>query len=282
MEKSSGNSLKILSEDENSLLPCKLIYGGVSDIQFNKSHICIVVPQNSVSCRNYGCTNDVVGRYSYGDIAGLRFPCSIMKCYSILEDRSPEGSVYLKHPPIYSKGPTIATLITQYGIGLPIEENNFAKKIVKNCTDVLITSRLASDTLENRVSFFNNAMYKLSVRMRNVENDRIKKIMIPVGIGRRGRVDTAWINKYSPIISAFAKDMLQCGKEVCLVINKSYHDFLKKKYENCDSDEGVFFNKLNELPFLTDVVPSIDSSTQSNSDQDGKDVPDTLFRYILE
>ena len=262
-------------DQENFLHPCKLVYGSLSNSKFDKDTICIVVPQNAVSCHNYGCTYDIVRKYSYANVAGLRRPCPVTKCYSVLEDRSPEGCIYIKSLPIYTNGPTVATLITQYGMGKHIEANDFARKLVKNCSDLTITPRLANDTLENRVSFFNTAMYKLAVQMRESEYDSIKHIIIPVGIGRRGRVDGIWLTKYSAVISAFAKDMLHQGKEVVLVINESYLNVLKKRYENLDNVESVFFNKLNELPMMTEINPLPTLSFQD------EDIPDSLFQFLL-
>ena len=55
-----------------------------------------------------------------------------MCCVAREIDRSPEGLCLIHTAPLYIKRPNIATLVTQYGLGKPYEENRLAQKIVRN------------------------------------------------------------------------------------------------------------------------------------------------------
>ena len=86
---------------------------------------------NSVGCKNYGLTADLVEKYPYSDLAGRRYCDSDLKCIAREKDRSLEGLCIVRSAPLYIKGPKIATLVTQYGLGKPYEENGLAQRIVK-------------------------------------------------------------------------------------------------------------------------------------------------------
>ena len=115
---------------------------------FNNDDCCIVLNQNSLTYRNFGRCDYVVEKYPYGDVAGLRKPDKHMKMYARCEDRSIEGDCIINSPPHYVNGPTIATLITQFGIGRPFEHNNIAQKIVKNNRNKDLVTHLKKDSDE--------------------------------------------------------------------------------------------------------------------------------------
>ena len=51
--------------------------------------------------------------------------------------------------------------------------------------------------------------------MKQTEYISIKKIILPIGIGR-GSVDETWLNRYNDIISKFIEEMNFLWKEVLL------------------------------------------------------------------
>lgn len=268
------------SAGENLLSKCKLMYGCISAEKFNRSDLCLLTTQNSVSCKNFGTAYDIVQKYNYANVAGLRYSDPDMSSYATLEDRSPEGNVHINNPPVYSEGPSIATLITQYGIGREIEENNIAQRLVKQCPHVSITSRLSADTRRNRLFYFNKALFNLGVQMKRPEHSHIKKFIIPAGIARRGRVDELWLSKYLPLISNFAGDMYKHGKEVVIVINEKYLSLLEKQYEDCKSISKDYFQQLKDLPVLSECDLSLDITLPFSNEDEGEDVPDTQRFYI--
>lgn len=262
---------------------CKLMYAFLTDDIFNNEKTCIILNQNSLSYRNFGRCLDVVEKYSYGDVAGLRKPDKYMKMYSQYEDRGEEGDCIVKHPPHYFPGPTIVTLITQYGIGRPIEDNNIASKIVKNSRNNDLVSHLTGDSMERRCHLFNRSMFKLCVLMSSSSRDYIKNIIIPVGIGRSGKVDDIWLTKYLPVIHSFSLDMEKLGKRVILTLTQNVKQVLDEEFKH-RNDNVVFHYKsiFVNLPVLapSEFVDKSKVSVKDDSDWED-DLPNTQPYYVL-
>ena len=106
-----------------------LINAYLSDEKLNQEEILLVHVINSVGCKNYGLTADLVEKYSYSETAGARYCESDLKCIARDKDRSHEGLCLVPPSPLYMKGPKIATLVTQFGLGKPYEENGLVQKI---------------------------------------------------------------------------------------------------------------------------------------------------------
>ena len=226
----------------------KLAHSRISEDEYNNEDVLIVVSSNSVSCKNFGLTRDVVQKYPYADVAGIRRPPHTWHNTAVLEDRSPEGSVYINQPPIYRSGPTVATLITQYGVGKSVEENPYAKQIIERSGDFLYTSRLENDTLQNRIIYFDKCLLKLASYLKKDEFNHIKRVVIPAGIGRQGKMDNIWLTKYLPILGNFAGDIHQFGK-VCIVLTSDeYLKFTESRVKNSQND-----NLINCVKQLSDL-----------------------------
>ena len=253
------NSFNLGSEEKmgECTLHFKLIHGRISDDIFDKEHVCIVNSNNSIGCKNFGITRDIVQKYPYADIAGLRFPQPGWGSIAALEDRSPEGNVYINQPPIYRQGSaTVATIITQYGIGACVEENMYAKEIIERSGDMLYTSRLKCDTLQNRIIYFDKSLFNLSTQLKKPEFDHIKQVIIPAGIGRRGKMDNIWLRRYFPIISSFAEDIHTAGKLCILLTSDDYLKFTEKRirkssFSNSNNLNNII-NKLKDLTIIRD------------------------------
>ena len=97
--------------------------------------------------------------------------------------------------PLYMKGPKIATLFTQFGLGKPYEENGLAQKIVRNCGQESFVKRLRQDTSDNRLIHFNKALKSLSVSLKNNAYPDTNKAILPIGIGCSG-VGDKWLCRY--------------------------------------------------------------------------------------
>ena len=123
----------------------------LSDEKLNQEEVLLVHAINSVGCKNYGLTADLVEKYPYSETAGARYCDSDLKCIAREKDRSPEGLCLVRSAPLYMKGPKIATLVTQFGLGKPYEENGLAQKIVRNWTGIV------RKTLETR--YFRQSPY---------------------------------------------------------------------------------------------------------------------------
>ena len=83
----------------------RLINAHISDKKLNQEGL-LVHAINSVSCKNYGLTADLVEKYPYCDLAGLRYCDTDLKCIAREIDRSPEGLCLIRSAPLYLKGPS--------------------------------------------------------------------------------------------------------------------------------------------------------------------------------
>ena len=142
-----------------------LINGYVSDDKLNQEEVLLVHAINSAGCKTYGLAANLVDKYPYSVTAGSRYCDSNLKCIAREKDRSPEGSCLIRSAPLYMKGPKIASLVTQFGLDRPYEENRLAQKIVRNCGEESFIKHLRHDTSENRLIHFNNALKTLSASL---------------------------------------------------------------------------------------------------------------------
>ena len=247
---------------------CSLMHTYVTDDVFNAENTCIVLNQNSLSYRNFGRCFDIVEKYPYGDVAGLRKPDKYMKMYAQYEDFGQEGECVIKSPPHYKEGPTIATLITQFGIGRPIEDNNIAKKIVNKHRNKDLVQRLSKDSCEQRGHLFSQAMFRLGFFMSLSSRDHIKNIIIPSGIARSGEVDDIWLTKYLPVIHKFSIDMENIGKRVIILLSQTVRQMLEDQFKNrVDIKDEVMF----QYKTLIGNLPLIDNNNfncKKNEDSD--------------
>ena len=119
------------------------------------------------------------------------------------------------------KGPKIATLVTQFGLGKPYEENGLAQKIVRNCGQESFVRRLRQDTSDNRLIHFNKALKSLSVSLKNNAYPDTNKVILPIGIECSG-VGDKWLCRYYEIIKKFAWDLSHTGIHCYVAVRKQH------------------------------------------------------------
>ena len=198
-----------------------LINGYVSDEKLNQEEVLLVHAINSVGCKNYGLTADIVDKYPYAETAGRRYCDSDLKCIAREDDRTPEGSCLIRPSPLYIKGPKIASLVTQFGLGRPYEENRLAQKIVRSCGQESFAKHLRHDTSENRLIHFNSALKSLSASLKTSTCQDTNKVVLPIGIGCSG-VSEKWLCRYYEIIKKFAQDISHNGIHCYIAVRKQH------------------------------------------------------------
>ena len=204
----------------SSMTETYLIYGKLTDKMLEHSHVCLVTSTNSVTCINFGVAKDIAMKYPYGAIVGKRRK-KTNKAIAIIEDREEEGSVCVREPQTdESDLPTVATLITQYGIGKSIEYNNIAKSEVNISYDQDHVKRLLSDKMSNRFEYFRKSIAALTSELTKVSYDHIRIVAYPAGIGIAGVVDDILLEKYLTVIRASAATLAIHGIMTCIVSNK--------------------------------------------------------------
>ena len=273
-----------LPSDSHQPTVCKLLIGSyVSDPLFNREDTCIVCNQNSLSLHNYGRCLDISNRYPYGNVVSKRRQDRTWRFYACPEDRDEEGSCIMKSPPHYIQGPTISTLITQFGIGLPVEDNPVTKKVIKRCTNGELVNKLTLDTQVRRTRLFKRCLYKLAFQLCGENYSHIKNVIIPVGIGRAGKADSVWFNEYLPLIHTFSLDVEKSGKRTILTATNKVLQLLKEEdfstVAGNSVDNSHYEKLLYCLPTITqdqfDCKKNSDVNTDDCVDEEYEDMPNT-------
>ena len=278
---------------ENKDINIPFINGNITDNILNQDNILLLHTSSSIACKNYGISFKLAKKYPYCDIAGLRCKDVDFKYYARKQDRSEEGTAYIHSPPLYSKGVKIGTLISQYGPGDPYEENkesqNFIRKCketpFKRCEETPLIKRLREDTVKNRIYYFNKSLFSLAIILKREEYFEIKKIIIPIGIGRRG-VDEDWLKRYYNVITKFVHEMNFYGKKCYILVTEEHFKHIDKYVENNCSDEAIcILNKLKSSHWVN-INEDWRYELTYNGDEDltklekGYDVPDTQRTYV--
>ena len=214
----------------SSLPEIKVIDANMSDEKLNQEEHLLTIAINSIGCKNYGMNNDIVHKYPYCDIVDQRYNDLDLKCIAKEQDRSREGCCIVSPPPLYKKGPLIASIVSQYGLGNPFDQNKVSQKIVKNCTQESFGQHLRQDTTDNRTIYFNTALQKLANALLHSIYPDINKVIFPIGIGRRS-VDDTWSCMYYKLIKKFSRDIKPSGVHCYIAVRKPYL-YAIKKYVN--------------------------------------------------
>ena len=208
-------------QQQGNCLNIHRMNGYISDEKLNQDEVLLVHSTNAIGCKNYGMFSDLVEKYPYCDITGFRYTDIDLRYVAREQDRSEEGTCHIHSPPLYGKSPKIATLITQYGLGNPYEENKLSKETVRYCEQESFAPHLRMDTIENRLIYFKRSLFLLGRMMKQTNYIGVKKIILPIGIGQGG-VDEVWLNRYYAVISKFIHEMNFYGKKCYLLVKKSY------------------------------------------------------------
>ena len=204
-----------------SLPDIKLIDANMSDEKLNQEEHLLVLSINSIGCKNYGMNSDVVHKYPYSDIVGQRYNDLDLKCIAKEEDRSREGCCIVSPPPLYRKGPLVASIVSQYGLGKPFDQNKMSQKIVRNCPQESFRQHLRQDTTDNRTLYFHAGLQKLANAIIHKIYPDVDKVIFPIGIGRRS-VDETWLCRYYELLKKFSRDIKPYGVRCYIAVRKSY------------------------------------------------------------
>ena len=204
-----------------SLPDIKLIDANMSDEKLNQEEHLLVLSINSIRCKNYGMNSDVVHKYQYSDIVGQRYNDLDLKCIAKEEDSSREGCCIVSPPLLYRKGPLVASIVSQYGLEKPFDQNKMSQKIVRNCPHESFRQHLRQDTTDNRTLYFNAGLQKLANAIIHKIYPDIDKVIFPIGIGRRS-VDETWLCRYYELLKKFSCDIKLYGVRCYIAVRKSY------------------------------------------------------------
>ena len=237
-----------MADQRSSTTPLQFITGDICSHAFRHSFICIVTCTNAITCKNFGLAKYISDTYPYVNVASLRY--SNGRGIAQRSDRGVEGSIIIEGPADYQINlPSIATLITQYGIGKPFEVNEVSAKVARFTKDTDHACRLQLDTTLNRVKKFEDCLLNLRSDMGKEKFKDIKVILIPVGIACGGVMNIDWVDYYLPLIHNFARSVETIDKKVLLIINDSHKEKLEESRRAA--------NVLDRIPVYTENVSSI-------------------------
>ena len=233
-EEEEGNIMNGYTREYDT---CEIMYGCTSSPNLCYPNICLVTSTDAVTCRNYGETANLVNVYPYGDVATRRRmkPGSNI---AVLQDRGDVASVVINKPANNTVGPTIATMITQFGIGSPIEYNSYAQNMQLYSEECEYVHKLTRDTTINRIYNFSDCTSHLLAKLRESEYDYINLVVIPMGIGRADCIDTTWLNDYFPLLIYLGYHLRRMGKRCVLI---TLEDEMKQCFELGDGDIDTRF-----------------------------------------
>ena len=253
--------LKKNEHSNNVLSYVKIVKLPMLDEIFCNRRVCLMNTTNSITCSNYGLSKVLMYNYPYADIVAKREMEPSLKIAK-KQFRSAPGTVEIRQDVEKNLcSPAIATLVCQYGIGKPFEDNLIAQYIVNRTYDLQHKRCLRDDTSQNRLTMFDNGMRKFSELIRSSEFNHIKLVVFPIGFGNRGMVDDHWIKFYLPLIADMFRYLRSIDKIGCL----SFPPHSEANLNNMENNKGAryaeylnYFNEMSESDILCNTCHDID------------------------
>ncbi len=105
--------------------------------------------------------------------------------------------------------------MTQYGWGEAVEGNEKARQAIATSKDLLYVEGFKMDTSVNRRQHFQNCLKRIALLA--MANTEVELIIIPEGMGCRGRYQDDLANNNLPMVEGLAKRLQPFGVETILV-----------------------------------------------------------------
>ena len=203
-----------------------LICENVCSSELKRSDTCLCVYENSIAIDSYGLTKEIYMAYPHGDVIKRRSPLYDLK-RAITSHRDEPGTVKLESPTNANEPtcdlPSIATLITQFSYGRPVEYNDIAKSYIQRSKDRHLVAGLTNDTSENRFVYFKKCLLNLEVVALSPEQKyRISCYAFPLGIGNAYQADEFWLRNYLPLIKNFSEKMVR-NEIACVLVAPAHY-----------------------------------------------------------
>ena len=206
-----------------SAFPIIAAKGRMTDRDYFDAKTCLVAAINSSSHKASGIAKDLGDIYPHANLFEERKQLYNLN-RAIWYDRPSVGTIVVKEPPSSPKSnyPYVVGLVTQFGPGDSIEYNNAAKYFVENSRDVHYVNGLMLDRKENRRENFKRCLHQLSSYV--MQNKNISKVVLPSGVGRRGKTDGEWKTYYFSELKNMAQQLDLNGIQVVILEQDSPWD----------------------------------------------------------
>ncbi len=197
------------------LVKMKVIEGKLTDGIFRDRRCYIIYSVNAVSTEPSGIARDLKTIYPYENTHAAR-----KRLYSLhratADTRDDPGRIIIHAPPTGSVNlPHLVACVTQYGWGEAVEGNEKARQAIATSKDLPYVEGLKMDTSVNRRQHFQNCLKKIALLA--MANAEVEQIIIPEGLGCRGRCQDEWRNNYLPMVEGLAQRLQPFGVETILV-----------------------------------------------------------------
>ena len=149
--------------------------GRLADAKYNKKNSCLLIPCNAISYKGVGLAKEIGFLYPYGDVyKDRRRLYNLSRC--VKSDRENVGSIKILKPSKNEDGPYIIGVVSQFSVGRPVEENQYAKHYIDTSFDKHFVEGLKKDTSEARLVAFNECIKKVTTFV--MGNNEISTIFI--------------------------------------------------------------------------------------------------------
>lgn len=192
----------------------KSVTGRLCDVEFASRTNFLVYAVNAIGCDEFGLVKDLHQVYRHESVYSRR-----KRLYSlsraVVSSRDAPGNLIVQEPLETDNSPSLIACVTQFGWGASIEDNVKAMQAVNTSKDWHYTQGLREDTKPNRRHHFKTCMKKLATLAMGHKD--VEKIIIPEGMGCRGKLDEEWREYYLPAIQALATRVEPFGIQTVLV-----------------------------------------------------------------
>lgn len=192
----------------------KTINGKLCDVAHCNRRTVLVYAINSIACDAFGIARDLANSYTYENSYTRRKRLYALKRAEV-NTRDEPGSILLQAPPEGVNSPYLIACVTQFNYGPPIDYNTYAQHAVENSRDLHYVKGLSADTTMNRREYFQSCMKKIATTL--MAHPEAERVLIPEGMGCRGKSDEEWKQYYLPNIHALASRLQPFGVEVIIV-----------------------------------------------------------------
>lgn len=195
-------------------MPLKSVTGRLCDAEFDCRRNFLVYAVNAIACDAFGLVKDLHQVYRHESAYSCR-----KRLYNLsratVSTRDVPGNLIVQEPAETVQSPSLIACVSQFGWGASIEDNAKAVQAVNTSQDWHYVQGLKEDTKVNRRHHFKTCMKKIAALAMGHKD--VEKIIIPEGMGCRGKLDEEWREHYLPAIETLATRLESFGIETILV-----------------------------------------------------------------
>ena len=204
----------------------------LTDFKYHTAKTMLLFSSTSSAIKSYGLLKKVEVKFPYARFAPGYNSQGDYYLTCEREDRKKPGEALVYNPATGvdpRTSPIVVDLVTRIIPGLPIDQNEYTRKLVEDSTDAELIKQAKSDTEVGRANWWTESLNHLEKYFR-VMNPLTKEIYIPAGIGSSVK-DAFWKEQCIPRLEAFAGRMNKKNVKVCVVTRKNEFVSLRNSFK---------------------------------------------------